>query len=244
MSTRSRIKKIIIALVPYLIYEPIYRFFIRWEKRILHRVRFLIRPEYPLEDMEKYLEQFFPDLHLDSSSFVLDLGANDGWFSELCSRRGASVVAFEPNPYTFLRAFRRLSGCERVAVMNVAVSGETGWSALFFPPDYFKAKELYSGSGSLEAQNISVDSTTQVPCLTLSLSSILDPIEHVTFMKVDIEGHEKEIWPTVVANAKKIEYLAIETHERLVSDASGWRAEAEKFILENGLEKKWTLNWP
>jgi FkbM family methyltransferase len=190
------------------------------------------------------MKSYYPNLKLNSNSVVLDLGAHEGWFSDLCARAGAKVVAFEPNPYTFKKGLKRLHGRQHVLYINAAVSTYSGWSSMYFPRDYKFAPELHSGSGSLMQENCSLDLTNEVSCAVVSLQSILDQFDSIDFLKVDIEGAERHLWPIFALNHTKIRHLAIETHERLFVDHQQWISEALDFIAVNQLSGKWRLDWP
>ena len=68
---------------------------------------------------------------------VLDIGAHLGYFTALAGRRGATVLAFEPDPRTipYLRRNVELNGiADRVRIVERAVGAENGTATFFLSP--------------------------------------------------------------------------------------------------------------
>lgn len=94
-------------------------------------------------------------------------------------------------------------------------------------------------------QNSAVSEEQETPTFILSLDEILSSLERVDFLKCDIEGSEFSLWPTIEKWHVKIEFLAMETHERLLGpEASEMLTRAKTFIEDNGLASRWRLDWP
>ena len=194
--------------------------------------------------MEAHLSQYFPLLKPTPDHVVLDFGANEGWFSYTLGRLGARVVGFEPNFDAFCIARERCEKMRGVTIVNAAVGPQSGLTELYFPPDYPLAPEIFSGSASTMPTNVEVDTSSGVSVFQIGVEEILDAFPHIYFLKIDIEGGEQELWSSLCANSNKIEFLAIETHERLFSDEDTFVAEAQQFIDEHDLGQRWTLSWP
>lgn len=175
---------------------------------------------------------------------VIDLGANEGWFSRAVADSGATIIAFEPNPFAGVRAIRRLRRFPNVTVITAAVGDRTGLVTLRFPVEYKRARVLHSGSASVEPSNRAVADETGLAVLGISLESLLRNIERVKFLKIDIEGSERTIWPVLEKYSDRIDYCAIETHERLMLSEADWVPNAKNFIDVHGLSDKWRLDWP
>jgi FkbM family methyltransferase len=121
---------------------------------------------------------------LRQGDLFFDVGANVGSYSIIAAKVcGARAVAFEPAPETIgqLRDHLRLNGIEHlVRVEQCAISNHEG------------TVRFTSGENALNRVS---DSGTEVRCRTLD--SFVD--EEPLFVKVDVEGHERE----VVAGASK-----------------------------------------
>ena len=66
-------------------------------------------------------------------SVVLDVGANEGDFTDLVlsDSRKLGVMSFEPHPRTYSRLQHKFAGTQRVQLLNCAVGSEVGEISLF-----------------------------------------------------------------------------------------------------------------
>jgi hypothetical protein len=62
----------------------------------------------------------------------------------------------------------------------------------------------------------------------------------IKLMKIDIEGAEALIWPTIKQNYLNIEYLLLEIHKTMNKNLI---SEIELFIEQNGLQNRWRIDW-
>jgi FkbM family methyltransferase len=127
------------------------------------------------------------------SGWVIDVGANIGYYSVLCSQHPGveGVVSYEADPmiYERLEESMLLSGLsDRVIGRQVAVSSGAG------TVEFFVAPSGNEGHGSLHADSshrssISVESVT----LDADLATLgIDPRD-VWLLKIDVEGAESEV---------------------------------------------------
>jgi FkbM family methyltransferase len=129
--------------------------------------------------------------HVRSPDTVCDIGANKGsfvfWLSRWC-RRGR-VVAFEPQPQ-FAKLLDRLTHdlkLDNVTVEPKAVFSEPGEADLFVPRGHAPGASLVSKTaGASEFETI------RVPMVRLD--DYFAQAERITFMKVDVEGAELEVF--------------------------------------------------
>lgn len=117
---------------------------------------------------------------------VLDIGANIGLHSIVMSKCGFSVQAFEPDPVHFELHKRnmQLNGCSNVETIQAAVSSRSGTAEFTRVVGNTTGSHL-SGSkenpyGPLERFQVKV----------VGIDSLLGGIDLV---KIDAEGHEREI---------------------------------------------------
>ena len=183
----------------------------------------------------------FPDLKITNSSIILDLGSNRGRFAKAFAQTGGIIWCFEPNPDVFSSAVKLLKTYPNVFHMQAAVARNSGMTKLFL----HKSRNIdpigFSISASIDSnkENVSPENYYVVPAI--SLASILENLNHVDLLKIDIEGAEKELWPTIEENYMSIKHLVLEPHRMDGSEA--WYERASKFIEENGLQTKWFLDW-
>lgn len=171
-----------------------------------HRgVRFLAPFVTPHEVVARTTDGFL--MHLDSSDFIqrsiylsgtwdddvgrvvrevqagglfVDCGANVGYFSLLAASRGASVLAFEPNPRCaqLIEANARLNGFESIEIRRLGLSSEAGRSVLH-------VEDLGNiGGGSLKSTGHEVGA--------IDLDTLDNQLAGATpnLIKIDVEGAE------------------------------------------------------
>ena len=129
--------------------------------------------------------------HLRPTDTVCDIGANKGsfvfWLSRWC-RRG-KVVAFEPQPQfaELLGRLTRALELDNVTVEQKAVFSKAGQADLFVPKGHSPGASLVSKTAG--ASNFE---TISVPMVRLDDHFARG--ERITFIKVDVEGAEFEVF--------------------------------------------------
>jgi FkbM family methyltransferase len=153
-----------------------------------------------------------PSCPLRPGDTVIDIGANQGFFSCYAASKGASVYAFEPFPESFSRLqhnTERNGFSPRVTASQAAVSSSTG-KTLMWCTDY-----LGGGANTLvEAHLKSIPEAiqTKIDVDTVSIDSILSEIQgQIRLCKIDCEGAEYAILSSL-SNPSKIDSFAIEYH--------------------------------
>ena len=138
-----------------------------------------------VESYEPQVQNVFHE-HLEAGMFVLDIGANIGFFSLLAASivgEKGSVFAFEPNPENtkMIEASRRLNGFDNITIVQAAVGKDI--DLLVYNADHTNGttSQLYEETDALL-------SSTTVP--SLPLDRIIDKDRPIDFIKIDIEGAE------------------------------------------------------
>lgn len=210
---------------------------LRFLRPIVHSFRNRTRVKKIDSDVTKLLPSLAQDNFLESS-LVVDLGANRGDFTIWSLRKGASVICFEPHPVAFQYLSKRTAGLKGVHRIQAAVSKDSSFTPLFVHPNAVSDQLGYSIRSSIKQEKIGFVPYERV--LAISFKEILECLPTITVLKVDIEGSEKEIWPQIKSNYKKIKYLLIEVHDQINPSL---RSEIEGFINGKRLEKLWTADW-
>lgn len=139
----------------------------------------------------------------ESSPVILDCGANIGlatlYFK--INYPGAKVLAFEPDPNIFaaLKNNIELHNFEGVELFNEAI-GHKQETLLF---------NMEGGHSGMLVNN-ATDRT--VPVRVTPLKDVLAKFVQVDFLKIDIEGHEINVLPTIAHELKKVKNLFLEYH--------------------------------
>ncbi|MFG1278783.1 FkbM family methyltransferase [Xanthobacter autotrophicus] len=120
---------------------------------------------------------------------VCDIGANRGFFTYWLLKRGARVLAFEPNP----RLVRILKlrfpgeiGSGALTLFETALSADAGAAVLHIPRDLSPLATL---DGDLAQQVEGPTDNVRVPIARLD-ACVSVP---VSFIKLDVEGHEVKV---------------------------------------------------
>ncbi|HWP85667.1 MAG TPA: FkbM family methyltransferase [Terriglobia bacterium] len=165
-----------------------------------------------------------PGFAFGPSLTVIDVGANQGFFSLYAASKGAKVYAFEPCAENFevLKwnvARNRLQ--DRVQAFNTAIAGASGQIVLYVGLD--RSGEILSGSVSIcnpERGGAGVQ-TRSVRAVTLD--SVMNDLQirKCDFLKMDCEGAEYDILRnTSAATFRKIARIAMECHGNRMGEAA------------------------
>ncbi|MCW4051202.1 MAG: FkbM family methyltransferase, partial [Candidatus Bathyarchaeota archaeon] len=117
---------------------------------------------------------------------VLDIGANIGLHSVVLSRCGFDVRAFEPDPQhlEILRQYLLLNGCCDVRVSDTAVSSKNG------------TREFVRVLGNTTANHLAGSKSNSYGDLErfpVKTEAIAPLMAWADLIKLDVEGHEREI---------------------------------------------------
>jgi len=135
-------------------------------------------------------ERSFVERYLKPGMVVLDIGANQGFYTLLASRlvsHTGKVISFEPSPRErkALLLHKRLNRCGNVSVQALAL-GEKAATA-----DLHVIKDTHTGLNSLKPPvTTSETSVVRVRVDTLDAWLGSHEIAHVDFIKMDVEGGE------------------------------------------------------
>ncbi len=128
---------------------------------------------------------------------VVDVGGNRGAYAYRLSQLGAQVEVFEPNPacYGVLQAWAE--GHPSVRVHPVGLSDHEGSIVLRIPID--ESGVEHDASASMEPHCFSQAREQTVELRTLDGFNL----ERVTFIKIDVEGHEYSMLRGAMMTIKK-----------------------------------------
>jgi FkbM family methyltransferase len=140
-----------------------------------------------------------PGLPLRPGDIVLDIGANQGFFTCLAAQQGAHVYAFEPNPDSFERLLlnvRENGFSDRVVARPWAIASKEGPATLLI------SNELAGGMSTIVpefARNASITIAASATVPVYTLPGVLDQfhISRVRLCKIDAEGSELGILRTL-----------------------------------------------
>jgi FkbM family methyltransferase len=156
-----------------------------------------------------------PYVPIRAGDTVLDIGANQGFFTCYAAQLGAKVYAFEPNPESYSRLLEniKINGFgDRVVAKPWAISGSEGTAQLFVSAD--------AGSGTTtlnpafaKAEHLKSKTTLQVQTYTLSQILTTFGLGDIRICKIDAEGSEIEMLETLSpAQQMSMDAIVAEIH--------------------------------
>ncbi len=154
---------------------------------------------------------------LGPGDLAVDLGANQGLFTQKLAATGADVVAFEPDPHAFEALTARMAGQAQVDCRNAAAAAQAGVMTLYRTAHFDRNPDRHSTSSSLLAENRNVDKANGFDVEVVDFVDFLVSLDRdVALIKVDIEGAEVDLMEALLDHpvASRVGHIFVETHER------------------------------
>ncbi|MEI6350355.1 MAG: FkbM family methyltransferase [Verrucomicrobiota bacterium] len=173
-----------------------------------------------------------PKLAIRPGDVVLDIGANQGFYTCYAAWHGAQIHAFEPFPESFGRLTENVAANglnARVKARCCAIGGQTGRRELLV------SDRLGGGMDTIQesfAANANLEVRLKIPVDVISLEQVMkeNAIERVRICKLDCEGSELEILAGLPLElAERFDALVIEFHsevydpKELLALLCGWK---------------------
>lgn len=182
---------------------------------------------------------------------VCDLGANIGEVSAQLASSGATVHAFDPDPYCLSRLRERFADAPNVIIHEGAVGTRAGTiqlqRAVNFDDDPKSASvksRVLAGGRMIDTDK---DHAIDVPLIDFPafLRGLIDQHGEVAFVKMDIEGAELELLGTLDAEKlfDKVRLTVAETHENKFKDLRPQFAALRERISANYPQSRVNLDW-
>jgi FkbM family methyltransferase len=157
---------------------------------------------------------------------VLDCGANVGAVTGPLAQTGATVHAFEPDPFAFAQLSDRVAGMGNVVLHNAAVGVTAGTVRLMRAANFdenpmagsVKSTVITGGRNIDEAQGATID--VAMIALPDLIRTIAAEQGEVAFLKMDIEGAELDLLEHMQAHGlfDLVRLTVAETHENKFRD--------------------------
>jgi FkbM family methyltransferase len=163
---------------------------------------------------EVFLEDHYPKRMLRNAKIIVDIGANVGLFSYYARLQAphSRIIAFEPDPATFSVLEKNVKPSS-VQCFHNAVASFDGILEFYCSPVSVWSS-VYSVMGAANGQMV------KVPTVRLSQFIKQSGINHIDFLKIDVEGSEYDILlgDSELWSVATISCLAVET-DRTPRDA-------------------------
>lgn len=141
---------------------------------------------------EKHVLRFFDSVRCGPSSTVVDVGMNDGTYSVLAASRGCRVLSFElqRNCIALACMTLRLNDLDgRVTIIQKPASDEDGRS---YKLDTIGECNL--ASGTFGVHRVPPNAASGEALQSVTLTTALQGVERIEFLKIDVEGHEPQVF--------------------------------------------------
>ncbi len=137
---------------------------------------------------------------LDKNKNVIDIGAHIGWYAIDMAKNAKHVYAFECSPKSFNYLCSNIALNEldySISKFNCALSNTNN-----SVPYYIRDPKDGGGNG---ISKFDYDTVNEVPSILVPCKPLDDfQLENINFIKMDVEGHEKQVLEgaiqTIVAN--------------------------------------------
>lgn len=182
---------------------------------------------------------------------VFDCGANVGAVTVPLAGTGATVHAFEPDPFAFEQLSRRVQGMENVTLHNAAVGVSAGSVRLMRAANFEDNPMGGSVKSTVIAGGRNIDERAEAT-IEVEMVALPDLIRdtaatagEVAFLKLDIEGAELELLEHMQAeNLFDLVRLTVaETHENKFRDLRPRFAALREAVAADHPVTRVNLDW-
>jgi FkbM family methyltransferase len=214
---------------------------------ILERQLASIRETIKMASFKRSLPRSYRKILNELSSFdtVIDVGANVGLVSKTLSKRGARVIAFEPNKIAFDKLKRLQGKFPNLTCINKAVGINPGLAKLYLH-NHNDEDPLAFSTGSSLLQNKPNVSNSSYEVEVVDFALFLSSFKAIKMIKIDIEGYEVELIPHLInnLNLNHIEYIFVETHEKKWPEISSKTEKMKNLVKESNYSSRFYWDWP
>ena len=187
------------------------------------------------------------EIKIHPHDLVIDCGANIGKITDYFIKRGADVIAFEPNSIAFTHLKEKFNNIPNVRIINKGVAGRSfvGKTKLFMHQESKKNPLLYSTGSSIvkDKNNVNQNDFQIIEIINLA-QFIKDLDKPIKLLKIDIEGAEIDLLNDLIDKhiIQDIPYVIVETHEKKIPSLLEPTNKLKKRILDENLSNI-NLDW-
>jgi FkbM family methyltransferase len=182
---------------------------------------------------------------LGKNSIALDCGANLGNITEILAKTGATVYAFEPNPFAYKKLTEKVEGFGNVTCINKGVWDKNTTIKLYLHQLAENDDEFWSFGSSIIKQKGNINKSRSVEAEIIDLTEFIENLEkNIDLLKIDIEGAECELLEKFIEKElyKKVKITLVETHDRKIQGQKEKTDRVRNLIKAKNI-KNIKLNW-
>ena len=181
---------------------------------------------------------------VDKSKIIIDIGANCGLFSIPSSLNGYEVYGFEPIRMNvkLLELGKEENKCHNFNIVNMGVSNKTKKETIYIP--YCSDNTSFNKDVAISNMSFSKNYIEEiVNCTTFDDWIKKNKNLNIGFIKIDVQGFEKEVLEGMVGFLKNCNnvYIYIEWDKNLTEGNGNSLDDMENILIENNFEVKETL---
>jgi FkbM family methyltransferase len=183
--------------------------------------------------------------NLAFGDIAIDCGANAGHVTQKMAENGATVYAFEPNPYAFAYLSKRFENRPNIFCMNQGVWHRNDKLQLYLYPGSNEDPLRYAYASSIFPDNPIIDRGSHVEIEVIDLTEFIQQLGlPIKLLKIDIEGAEFELLEKMILMNLHagIEKIVVETHEWLLEHTEPKARRLRTMIEERNITNI-DLNW-
>jgi FkbM family methyltransferase len=144
---------------------------------------------------------------------IFDVGANIGEYSILLKdifKDKAHIYAFEPSKKTYEKFLSTTQHLTNISHYNIGLGNENATITLYSNADESGLASVYDRK--LDHFNIKMDKKELVAIKTIDGFCAENNINHIHFLKLDVEGHEMKVLEGAknMINSKKVDFIQFE----------------------------------
>lgn len=210
----------------------------------LGRVKHRIKMVFAQDQGVKYRYKLFA-MHIPRGTIAIDCGANVGMITEYLGKSGATVYAFEPNPYAFEVLQKRFASRPNIHCIQKGVLDRNSTMKLYMHANSHEDPLYWSMASSLLEfkQNVSKDDYQEVA--VIDLSEFIESLNaRVRVLKMDVEGVECAILRKLIntGTIDKVDYIFVETHDQRIPELKQETDELRALIKTRNM-KNIIIDW-
>lgn len=160
-------------------------------------------------------------VRLGPGDLAIDCGANVGEITAQLGRNGATVHAFEPNPFAHAELVRRCAHLPNVHCRPQGVLDRAGTARLYFHENSDADEVHWSTGSSLLDFKSNVRKGKFVDVEVIDLGAFIAALPgRVKVLKLDVEGVEVPIVERLIETGAvaRIDHVFVETHEKKIPE--------------------------
>jgi FkbM family methyltransferase len=174
------------------------------------RIKIVDAPTFLSSLEEIFSNEIYKFSTTNNAINIIDCGANIGLATIYFKKKypDAKVIAFEPDPYIFKAMKDNILsfGYKDVDFRNEAISDSDSIVNFCIEGGH---------SGMIVSESLAKDI---VPIKAVRLKNVMEQMDEITFLKIDIEGHEVNVIPDIAEQLKKVKFLFLEYHSFVDAD--------------------------